>query len=163
MTEAAFCLKCGTALRVTQYEDGHLHPVCPNCGWAYFPDPKVAAAVYLVQEGKVLLVRRVFDPHRGEWTLPAGFVNAGEEPAAAAARECLEETGITARVTGLRHVITGREHPRGADIVLVYSAEFISGAVLASDDADEAAFFPLDALPPLAFRATRVALGVVEA
>jgi len=126
----------------------------------YFPDPKVAAAIHLIQEDKVLLVRRIFDPHRGEWTLPAGYVNAGEDPAEAAARECLEETGVLARITGLHSVVTGREHPRGADIVLVYNAEYISGEVRAADDADEAAFFPLNALPPLAFRATRATLGV---
>lgn len=160
MIEPAFCLLCGNKLQNTLYEDGHPHPVCPDCGWVYFPDPKVAAAIHLIQENKVLLVRRIFDPHRGEWTLPAGYVNAGEDPAEAAARECLEETGVLARITGLHSVVTGREHPRGADIVLVYNAEYISGEVRAADDADEAAFFPLNALPPLAFRATRATLGV---
>ncbi len=163
MIEPAYCLLCGIHLNITIYEDGHPHPVCPGCGWVYFPDPKVAAAVHLIRDDRVLLVRRIFDPHRGEWTLPAGYVNAGEDPAEAAARECLEETGVSARITGLRLVITGREHPRGADIVLVYNAEYISGDVCADDDADEAGFFPLNALPPLAFRATRSALGIEEA
>jgi 8-oxo-dGTP diphosphatase len=155
-----FCIVCGTKLEVLIYHDGHPHPVCPSCGWAYFPDPKVAAAVLIIKDGKVLLVRRSFDPQKGEWTLPAGFVNAFEDPSRAAERECLEETGLTVRVTGLHSLITGRDHPRGADIVLVYDAEWIQGEVTAQDDADEAAYFPLDHLPPLAFRATRVALGL---
>jgi 8-oxo-dGTP diphosphatase len=154
-----FCVQCGTALEEKTYHDGHIHPVCPNCGWAYFPDPKVAAAVVVHKDNKVLLVRRLFDPQRGEWSLPAGFVNAFEDPAQAAARECLEETGIIVKVGELLTMVTGRDHPRGADIVLVYSAEWISGEIKANDDADEAELFPLDQLPNLAFRATRIALG----
>lgn len=154
-----FCIECGTKLIVQLYHDGHPHPVCPACGWAYFPDPKVAAAVLIIKDGKVLLVRRSFDPLKGSWTLPAGFVNAFEDPARAAERECLEETGLTVHVTGLHSLISGRDHPRGADIVLVYNAEWVEGEVSAQDDADEAAYFPLDELPPLAFRATHVALG----
>ena len=154
-----FCVQCGTALEESIYHDGHKHPVCPNCGWAYFSDPKVAAAVIVKKDDSVLLVRRLYDPQRGDWTLPAGFVNAFEDPAKAAERECLEETGIVVQVTKLKTMVTGRDHPRGADIVLVYSAEWLSGEIEANDDADEAAFFPLNNLPALAFRATRIALG----
>jgi len=107
-TTARFCLLCGTALEEKIYDDGHPHPVCPSCGWAYFPDPKVAAAIRLIVEDRILLVRRVFEPHKGEWTLPAGFVNAFEDPARAAERECLEETGIIVHATVLHDVISGR-------------------------------------------------------
>jgi ADP-ribose pyrophosphatase YjhB (NUDIX family) len=65
-----------------------------------------------------------------------------------------------ARVTRLLDLISGREHPRGADIVLVYAAEITGGELLAGDDATDARFFPRDNLPPLAFRATRCALGL---
>lgn len=154
-----FCIACGTPLQAQLYHDNHIHPVCPSCGWAYFPDPKVAAAVIVRKDNKVLLVRRVFDPKRGDWSLPAGFVNAGEDPMRAAERECLEETGLVVRANQLHTVVSGKDHPRGADIVLVYSAEWVSGELEARDDADEAAFFDLDQLPPLAFRATKIALG----
>jgi len=154
-----YCIECGTELESQLYHDGHTHPVCPSCGWAYFPDPKVAAAVIVRKDDKILLVRRLFDPKRGDWTLPAGFVNANEDPVKAAERECLEETGLNVHVTHLHTLVTGRDHPRGADIVLVYAAEWVSGEVAAGDDADEAAFFSMEQLPALAFRATRIALG----
>jgi ADP-ribose pyrophosphatase YjhB (NUDIX family) len=55
----------------------------------------------------------------------------------------------------LRNIISGREHERGADMVIVYEAEVIGGELSAGDDADEVAFFPLNQLPPLAFQATK--------
>jgi ADP-ribose pyrophosphatase YjhB (NUDIX family) len=138
---------------------GRQRPVCPQCGWIYFSDPKVAAAILLEQDGRVLLVRRVNEPYRGLWTLPAGFVDADEDPRQAAERECLEETGLTVRAGAVLDVIAGREHPRGADFVIVYRGEVLAGELQAADDADEAAWFRRDDLPQLAFRATLAVLG----
>lgn len=153
-----FCPLCGTTL-ISKPIYGQERPFCPNCEWTHYEDPKVAAAVLVEQNGSVLLTRRIFEPHRGAWTLPAGFVNAYEDPQDAAVRECLEETGLTVNITGLLDVIGGREHPRGADMVIVYTAEVVSGSLSAGDDADAAAFFPKHDLPPLAFKATKKILG----
>jgi len=138
-----------------------VRPVCPQCGWIYFQDPKVASAV-LVEDGEqVLLVRRVNEPFRGLWTLPAGFVNGGEDPSEAAARECLEETGLTVRITHVLDVISGREHERGADFIIVYGAEVTGGEMAPADDADAVEWFRRSDLPPLAFKATqKVLLGI---
>ena len=157
-TEINFCPRCGTPVTLED-KFGRVRPVCPACGWIHFADPKVAAAVLIEQDGRVLLVRRANDPFRGLWTLPAGFVDAGEDPASAAVRECLEETGLTVRVTRVEQVVAGREHPRGADFVIVYRAEVLSGELGANDDADQAAWFERSDLPPLAFKATRAVLS----
>jgi 8-oxo-dGTP diphosphatase len=154
-----FCPHCGILIE-KRHLFGEERPVCPSCGWIYFADPKVAAAVVVEQDGQVLLTRRVNEPYQGFWTLPAGFVNAHEDPARAAERECLEETGLEVRVVELLDVIGGREHERGADIVIIYRAEVTGGSLAAGDDADRAEFFPRRALPPLAFAATRTALNV---
>jgi ADP-ribose pyrophosphatase YjhB (NUDIX family) len=124
----------------------------------YFADPKVAVAVLLRENGRVLLVRRVNEPFRGKWTLPAGFIDAGEDPRQAAERECLEETGLTVRASHVVDVIAGREHPRGADFVIVFAAAVVAGDLRAGDDADRADWFDATDLPPLAFRATETAL-----
>ena len=152
-----FCPRCGT--KVNRIESfGAVRPVCPQCGWIYFQDPKVAAAVLVERDGRVLLVRRVNEPFRGLWTLPAGFVNGGEDPAEAAARECLEETGLSVCVMQVLDVVSGREHERGADFVIVYHAEVLNGELVPADDADAAEWFSRDALPPLAFMATKQVL-----
>lgn len=152
--EYRYCPRCATLLE-RQLRFGKPRPVCPACGWIYFADPKVAAAVLVVEGGRVLLVRRVNDPQRGLWSLPAGFVDAGEDPALAAARECLEETGLRVAITGLLEVLFGQEHPRGAHIVIVYQAVVQGGVLHPDDDVDQVEFHELDALPPLAFHSTR--------
>ena len=149
-----FCPRCGAeVLRENKF--GTVRPVCPQCAWIYFIDPKVAAAVLIEQDGRVLLVRRGNEPFRGLWTLPAGFVNGGEDPAEAAARECLEETGLSVHITRVLDIISGREHKRGADFVIVYLAEVVSGELVPADDADAAEWFARNDLPPLAFKATQ--------
>lgn len=158
---ARFCIRCGSGLENHQIM-GEQRPACPSCGWVYYADPKVAACILVRLDGKILLVQRGNEPKRGCWTLPAGFVNAGEDPAQAAERECLEETGLQVRVTRLQELIAGREHPRGADIILVYQAEVTGGELRPGDDADQASFFGMDELPDLAFRATYRALGIPE-
>lgn len=152
-----FCPHCGNPLHLEE-RFGKLRPVCPACGWIHFVDPKVAAAVLVVRDGHVLLVRRVNEPYRGLWTLPAGFVNGGEDPAQAAERECLEETGLSVRVRRVYDIVSGREHPRGADFVIVYWADVIGGEMRAEDDADAVEWFDKDHLPPLAFLATKKVL-----
>lgn len=149
-----FCPRCAAeVIRVAKF--GDVRPVCPQCGWIYFIDPKVAAAVLVEENGRVLLVRRANEPFRGLWTLPAGFVNGGEDPAEAAMRECWEETGLRVRVTRVLDVIAGQEHARGADFIIVYHANVISGYLIPADDADAAEWFARDQLPPLAFKATQ--------
>lgn len=156
-TEFKFCPRCANQLNLEE-RFGKMRPICPNCGWIHFVDPKVAAAVLVIQDKRVLLVRRVNEPFRGLWTLPAGFVNGGEDPAEAAERECLEETGLSVRVTHVYDIVSGREHPRGADFVIVYQAEILGGEMKPDDDADAVEWFDEDHLPPLAFLATQKVL-----
>lgn len=148
-----FCAQCGGPLQIRVVE-GKKRPYCGRCDRIYFPDLKVAVAVIVEQDEKILLVKRGIEPHQGLWTLPAGFMDAGEDAQRAAERECLEETGLHVSAGDLVTIISGQEHSRGAHLVIVYKAEVVGGNLNASDDALEAAFFGPDNLPPLAFEAT---------
>ncbi len=158
LDEINFCPRCGTGVVLAE-RFGRLRPVCPDCHWIYFADPKVAAAAIIEDGDKVLLVRRANDPQRGLWTMPAGFVDAGEDPARAVERECLEETGLVVQVVGLVDVLSGLEHARGAHILIVYRAKILSGCLTPQDDVDRVAFFSRNQMPPLAFRATEKILA----
>lgn len=152
--QVKFCPRCGTKVEFA-IRAGRYRPVCLLCDWVFFPDPKVAVVTVITRAGKVLLTRRVNTPRQGLWTFPGGFVDAGEDPARAAERECLEETGLKVEVSGLVDVLSGQEHPRGSHILIVYQGEILAGTVHPGDDADRADFFHLDELPPLAFQSTR--------
>jgi 8-oxo-dGTP diphosphatase len=149
-----YCPECGTAVEI-QTRFGRPRAVCPACDRVHFQDPKVAASVLVQKEGKILLVKRVMMPLQGTWTLPAGFVEAAEDPREAAAREVLEETGLIVEIGDLLDVIYGREHERGASIVIVYHASIKGGKLEAQDDAEEACFFGPDEIPELGFEATK--------
>jgi ADP-ribose pyrophosphatase YjhB (NUDIX family) len=155
--ELNYCPRCGHALE-DQEVFGRVRRFCPACDMIVFREHKVAAGVLVEHDGRVLLVRRRMQPRRGMWTFPAGFVEFDEDPAEAAVRECREETGLEVRINGLLDLIAGREHERGADIVVVYCAQVVGGEPRADDDVDQVAFFGPDELPPLAFRATQIAL-----
>jgi len=106
----------------------------------------------------VLLVRRAREPFAGRWAFPGGFVDYGEDPGAAVRREVEEETGLTGLPLGQFRVYGDpKRDPRGHTVTLVYVAELEAttrnGAAepRAGDDADGAAWFPVDALPELAF------------
>jgi len=111
-------------------------------------------AVLIKDDNQVLLVQRSFDPKKGHWTLPSGFVDAGEDPKHAAKRECLEETGLEIKDIHLLDVVFSQEHPRGASILIIYKATVESGQLKPGDDASQAAYFKVSDLPPLAFNST---------
>ena len=111
----------------------------------------------LVEDGSVLLVRRRNPPFAGAYALPGGFVDYGETVEAAAAREVQEETGLAVAVDRLVGVYSDpARDPRGHTVSVTFLVRRRGGTLLGADDADEARFFPLDALPALAFDHARI-------
>ena len=132
--------------------------VCSSCGFIYFTDPKVGVGVFVLHEGKILLVRRTMHPEIGKWSIPAGFLDAGENPEETAVREALEETNLHVAIEDLIGVYQNPPGQGGASIFIMYRARLLSGTLQAGDDADAAAFFAPDELPEIAFASTRAAI-----
>lgn len=145
-TPLRYCPYCAHVLQERLAHE-RLRPVCPACGFVHFRAPKVGVSVLVEQDGHVLLVQRAFEPGRGQWGLPAGFVEWDEAPEAAAARECEEETGLEVAIVGLLEVTHYTDDPRGPGINLTYRAEVSGGALQAGDDAAVARFFAPSELP----------------
>ncbi len=158
--EMTYCSRCAHPLE-DRFVFGRTRRVCPSCDFIFWREHKVAAAAVVARDDKVLLVRRTMTPGKGKWTVPGGFVEFDEDPREAVIREVLEETGYSARVVRLLDVIFGREHDRGATLVIVFLAELLGDQPTQATDGkevDAVGFFSPDQLPPIAFRATQRAL-----
>lgn len=125
--------------------------------YAYqYPRPSVTADAVLFAERTggvfVLLIRRGNEPYKGCWAFPGGFLNMDETVARCAERELEEETGI--KLTGMQLVgiySDVERDPRGRVITAAYSAMTTMPEATAADDAAAAQWWPLNALPQLAF------------
>ena len=101
---------------------------------------------------KVLLVRRGGEPYKGQWAFPGGFLRIDETAEEGALRELREETGFTPSAIHQLGVFSDVDRdPRERVITIAWYALVKPGSVIAGDDADEAAWFPVNELPPLAF------------
>ena len=160
-TEIAFCPLCGGSM-ITRLVSDKPRRVCPDCGHIHFTDPKVGVGVLVIENGKLLLVRRIMNPEKGKWSIPAGFLDRGEDPQVTAVREALEETGLEVGIDSLAGVYYNPPTQGGASIFILYNAHLLGGKMQAGDDADAVGFFGLDEMPELAFTSTREAINQLQ-
>ena len=116
LEDVKYCPRCGQSANVTFPRS----ITCPSCGYGAFYNPKpVACAITANGGGDVYLLKRGFEPNRGKWSMPGGFVDLGESVEDAAIRETQEEIGLQIGLTGLVGV-----YSRSTDriVVVVYAA-----------------------------------------
>jgi 8-oxo-dGTP diphosphatase len=158
----AFCPLCGSEL-AEKTVDHRTRRVCSSCEFIHYRNPVPAAGIILVEDGRVLLVKRRFEPRTGMWTLPAGFIEADEDPGTCAVREAKEETDLDVEVVRLFDVYSAFDDPRTAVVLVLYLVRRVSGELKCGDDASAARYFDLDDLPEeIAFRAHRSALADIK-
>jgi 8-oxo-dGTP diphosphatase len=128
-----------------------------NMAYTYkYPRPAVTADCIVITkeaEPKVLLIERGGEPFKGCWALPGGFMNMDETTEQCAFRELEEETGLkVSEVHQIGAYSRVDRDPRGRTITVAYLAVVDAPmAVIGQDDAAKAQWFPLSALPELAF------------
>lgn len=163
MSDYRYCPYCATALQVREIYRQE-RPVCPQCNFVHFTDPKVAVIGLVTNGGQVLLIQRAINPEKGKWALPGGFMDAGEMPEAALQRELLEEVHLPIRVTSLITVFPMVSHQtKSQGIVLAYRAEAAdleAVELVCDDDACDAGWFSPREIPQdLAFESTHTLLS----
>jgi 8-oxo-dGTP diphosphatase len=97
-------------------------------------EPGISAAI-IVQDGRVLMIRRRIAEGELSWQFPAGAIEAGETPEEAAVRETVEETGLTVAAV---KVLGDRVHPKTGRHMAYVACELIDGEARVAD-ADELA------------------------
>ena len=121
-----------------------------------YPRPAVTADCAVItreEEPKALLIQRGNEPFKGCWAFPGGFMDMDETTEQCAIRELQEETGL--KVSGLRQIGAYSKvdrDPRGRTVTVAYLAVVDRPLpVKGQDDAARAEWWPLSALPRLAF------------
>ena len=121
-----------------------------------YPDrPFVGVGAIIVEDGRVLLVKRGHAPLAGEWSIPGGVLEVGETLHQAAIREVLEETGLTVEPSALLgvydRILRDPDKRTLYHYVLIdFLCRRVSGEAKAAGDAAEIGWYRRDEIPSLA-------------
>lgn len=127
-------------------------PTAPRAG--------ISAAIFC--DGDLLLIKRAKPPYAGLWSMPGGHIEPGEEAAAAARREVMEETGVEASLCGVCGVADVIVRSEGGlliahHVLVVFAGRARTRRLRAGSDASEAGWFGLASLQGLP-----VVPGIIE-
>lgn len=132
-----------------------------------YPRPAVTADVVAItreNEPKVLLIQRKFDPYKGCWAFPGGFMDMDETTEQCAIRELNEETGLVySSMTQIGAYSKVDRDPRGRTLTVAYLAIVDKPLLVnAQDDAAKAEWFSINNLPPLAFDHDEIMVDAIK-
>lgn len=147
--EPSHCKYCGSELEEKHLEEKD-RPYCPECDRILWRNAAPVAATVVRRGDEILFVKRGIEPGKGEWSLPAGFLEYEEEPAKGATRELEEETGLEVPQEELDvfETMNIERFPGQRLVAFIFSvdAEKTSGQISAGDDAEKARFWTLEEL-----------------
>ena len=109
---------------------------------SYPERPIVGVGAVVLVDGKVVLIRRRYEPLAGQWSLPGGTLEVGETLEAGAAREILEETGLVVEVGPVievfdRILVDPDQRVRYHFVLIDYLCRPIGGALQHGSDVDD--------------------------
>jgi ADP-ribose pyrophosphatase YjhB (NUDIX family) len=136
-----FCPVCGEAIE--KIED---RAECPACGYVGYANAVPGAeAVCFDEAGRVLLGRRAFEPSKGLWDLPGGFLHENEHPLDALRREIREETAL--EIEPIDFLGFWLEPYDGRIVLSLAWTARVTGEARPGDDLVELRWFERDDLP----------------
>jgi len=126
--------------------------------------PIVGVGAVIVDAGKIVLIRRRYEPLAGQWSLPGGTLQLGETLECGATREVLEETGLQVKVGPMievfdRIMLDEEQRVRYHFVLVDYLCRPVGGALQAGSDVDAAVLVAPESL--VAYDLTEKASAVI--
>ena len=144
-----YCPICGNSLQEKKHRDVQ-RLFCASCDTIHYRNPTVGVAIILMQQDKILLVKRS-GSYRDMWCIPCGHVEWDEDIRVAGIREFKEETNLDIEM-GPVFTAHSNFHDRSKQTVGVWFwALNPRGVLQPGSDASDTQYYPLDRLPKMAF------------
>lgn len=144
-----YCPKCSGKF---DHKGGNLLK-CEQCSFNFFVNAAPAAGILIINDkNEVLLAKRKFDPKKGTWQTPGGFMHPEETFEEALHREVEEELGVKIKLGDYAGTIPELYDYCGVLLPFlgIYcTATIISGKIKSKDDVEEARFFSLEEIEDL--------------
>jgi len=151
MLSLEYCSSCGKK-NTYGFIDGKNRYHCIHCKMIHYQNPKPTATIICTKGNSILLAKRAFEPAKGEWGLPGGFMELNETLEEAAKRELKEETNLDGEVTRILSTCSHYGTIFGDILLIGVEMEIDNYSMMkAGDDAEELEFFDLNNLPDIAF------------
>ncbi len=163
ITMFKFCPKCGGSLA----KKTKTLFVCTQCEFHFYQNPKPSNALIIINTNSdVLLVKRKFEPKKGFWDLPGGFIEINETLEESTIREIKEELGV--KIENIKYFKSyadtysykGVNFPTICAVFYTITKNNILPKIKIGDDILEAKLFKSKAIPfdKIAFKTMRMAL-----
>ena len=151
MKHLEYCSTCGKK-NTFEFIDGNNRYHCSYCKTIHYQNPKPTATIICMKENSILLAKRAFEPAKGEWGLPGGFMELNETLIEAAKRELKEETNLNGEFIRILSTCSHYGTLFG-DILLICVEIRVDdfSEIKPGDDAEVLKFFDMDNLPDITF------------
>lgn len=137
-----YCPNCSKPIN----QKGRKSIECASCGFTFYFSPASTNALIIENDkGEILLTKRKFEPRKGYWDLPGGFVELGETVEESTIREIKEELGLDIKDIKYFGSYISVYPYKGIDyqtLCHAYTAKYKGGKIKINDDVSGYKFFP---------------------